>query len=161
MLSDAAARGPRTPSAICARLAASTQRPPRPALVCSRSRSASVAYSYGEHSVGESAGVQGAGERFACPSFATPTSTRGAERTGAMGVRAQIAAGVRGPRAAASESTPRAVRAAPCLSLHVTCLAGGLLSAVAVHGHAARRRLCVRYNQRRGAFALDPGTLYH
>ena len=61
--------------------------------------------------------------------------------------RAQIADGVRGRRAAASESTPRAVRAAPCLSPHVTCLAGVLAFCVAGHGHAARRRLSERYTE--------------
>src|SRR5712664_4969915 len=40
--------------------------------------------------------------------------------------RAQIADGVRGRRADASESTRRAVCAAPCLSPHVSCLAGVL-----------------------------------
>src|SRR6267143_6477664 len=61
------------------------------------------------------------------------------------GDRAQIADGVRGPRADASESTRRAVCAAPCLSLHVKCLAGGLAFCVAAQGHAARRRLNERY----------------
>src|SRR6267378_4338875 len=61
------------------------------------------------------------------------------------GDRAQIADGVRGPRADASESTRRAVCAAPCLSLHVKCLAGGLAFCVAAQGHAARRRLSERY----------------
>src|SRR5882762_8775099 len=45
----------------------------------------------------------------------------------------------------ASESTRRAVRAPPCLSLHVKCLAGGLAFCVAAQGHAARRRLSDRY----------------
>src|SRR6266404_9535358 len=59
--------------------------------------------------------------------------------------RAQIADGVRGPRADASESIRRAVRAAPCLSLHVQWLAGGLAFCVAAQGHAAWRRLSERY----------------
>src|SRR6267143_3559251 len=75
--------------------------------------------SYAEHPVGESAVVHSARERFACP-VSQLRSTRGAERTSALGVRAQIADGVRGPRADASESKCRAVRAAPCLSPHVT-----------------------------------------
>src|SRR3984893_8240338 len=70
---------------------------------------------------------------------------RGAERTSALGVRAQIADGVRGRRADASESKRRAVCAAPCLSPHVKCLAGVLAFCVAEHGHAARRRLSERY----------------
>src|SRR5882724_6543770 len=45
------------------------------------------------------------------------------------GSRAQIAVGVRGPRADASESTRCAVRAAPCLSLHVIDSPAGSLSA--------------------------------
>src|SRR5882672_12421128 len=73
---------------------------------------------------------------------------RSAERTSALGVRAQIADGVRGPRADASESKPRAVCAAPCLSLHVKCFAGGLAFCVAAQGHAARRRLSDRYQKR-------------
>src|SRR6267378_6758963 len=59
--------------------------------------------------------------------------------------RAQIADGVHGPRADASESKRRAECAAPCLSLHVKCLAGGLAFCVAAQGHAARRRLTERY----------------
>src|SRR6266478_6138678 len=43
--------------------------------------------------------------------------------------RAQIADGVRGPRADASESTRRAECAAPCLSLHVIDSPAGSLSA--------------------------------
>src|SRR3989475_13080591 len=61
--------------------------------------------------------------------------------------RAQIADGVRGPRADASESTRRAECAAPCLSLHVKCLASGLAFCVAAQGHAARRRLSDRYKE--------------
>src|SRR6266436_632040 len=80
--------------------------------------------------------------------------------------RAQIADGVRGPRADASESTRRAECAAPCLSLHVKCLAGGLAFCVAAQGHAARRRLSERYKEdlqgaRRGPAwrprAMQPG----
>src|SRR6266404_4411041 len=96
------------------------------------------------HPMGESAAVQGARERFACPASQLK-STWGAERTGALGVRAQIADGVRGPRAARSESIRRAECAAPCLSLQVTSSPAGSLSAVAAQGHAARRRLGVRY----------------
>src|ERR1700682_1480665 len=62
--------------------------------------------------------------------------------------RAQIADGVNGPRADASESIRRAECAAPCLSPHVRCLAGELAFCVAAQGHAARRRLSERYNQR-------------
>src|SRR6267143_7156580 len=51
------------------------------------------------------------------PSLSKPS--RGAEGTSAQGDRAQIADGVRGPRADASESTRRAECAAPCLSPHV------------------------------------------
>src|SRR5882762_4975932 len=84
------------------------------------------------------------------------------------GIRAQIADGVHGPRADASESTRRAECAAPCLSLHVTPSPAGSLSAwrrramqpggvsandtrgaegfcAAAQGHAARRRLSERY----------------
>src|SRR6266403_855497 len=70
--------------------------------------------------------------------------------------RAQIADGVRGPRADASESIRRAVRAAPCLSLHVKCLAGGLAFCVAAQGHAAWRRLRERYTKR-PASPASPG----
>src|SRR6266403_1292504 len=80
------------------------------------------------------------------PSLSKPT--RSAERSSALGVRAQIADGVRGPRADASESTRRAECAAPCLSLHVKCLAGELAFCVAGQGHAARRRLSERYPKR-------------
>src|SRR6202022_1872781 len=79
------------------------------------------------------------------PSLSKPS--RGAEGTSVPGDRAQIADGVRGPRADASESTRRAECAAPCLSLHVKCLAGGLAFCVAAQGHAARRRLSERYTQ--------------
>src|SRR6266404_2829086 len=145
MLSDAAARGPRSPAAICARLAQSTQRAPRPALVCNlRGRFVGVHWLI-VRSVGENAGEPGARERFATPRPHRSRSTRGAERTGALGVRARIADGVRGPRADASESTPCAVRAASCLSPHVTHSPAGSLSAVAAQGHAARRRLSERY----------------
>src|ERR1700730_8925018 len=77
------------------------------------------------------------------PSLSKPS--RGAEGTSVLGDRAQIADGVRGPRADASESTRRAVCAAPCLSLHVKCFASGLAFCVAAQGHAARRRLSERY----------------
>src|SRR3984893_15896790 len=82
---------------------------------------------------------------------------RGAEGTSVLGDRAQIADEVRGPRADASESTRRAVCAAPCLSLHVKCLASGLAFCVAAQGHAARRRLSERYTKRyagRGGVSL-------
>src|ERR1700682_3352823 len=54
---------------------------------------------------------------------------RGAVSGGPTLRRAQIAAGVRGPRADASESTRCAVRAAPCLSLHVIHSPAGSISA--------------------------------
>jgi len=72
---------------------------------------------------------------------------RGVRCVGSVG-RAQIADGVNGRRADASESTRRAECAAPCLSLHVKCLAGGLAFCVAAQGHAARRRLSERYKER-------------
>src|SRR6266850_3131052 len=53
------------------------------------------------------------------------------------------------PQRVHSETLRRGrVRAAPCLSPHVTCLAGGLAFCVAAQGHAARRRLSVRYPKR-------------
>src|SRR5882672_11414598 len=61
------------------------------------------------------------------PSLSKPS--RGAEGTSVLGDRAQIADGVRGPRADASESTRRAECAAPCLSPHVTHSPPGSLSA--------------------------------
>src|SRR5467141_4906321 len=61
------------------------------------------------------------------PSLSKPS--RGAEGTSVLGDRAQIADGVRGPRADASESTRRAECAAPCLSPHVTHSPAGSLSA--------------------------------
>src|SRR6266436_7731870 len=72
--------------------------------------------------------------------------------------RAQIADGVRGPRADASESTRRAECAAPCLSLHVKCLASELAFCVAAQGHAARRRLSERYPSAIGRPAAPPRT---
>src|ERR1700730_7969121 len=93
------------------------------------------------------------------PSLSKPS--RGAEGTSVLGDRAQIADGVRGPRADASESTRRAVCAAPCLSLHVKCFASGLAFCVAAQGHAARRRLSERYTQRyagRGGVPRPPSS---
>src|SRR6267154_860165 len=64
----------------------------------------------------------------ALPLLSETNAGRGA-RCADSGSRAQIAVGVRGPRADASESTPCAVRAAPCLSLHVIRSPTGSLSA--------------------------------
>src|ERR1700738_4085933 len=82
-----------------------------------------------------------------CPVTDRTNAGRGARCVDAVR-RAQIADGVNGPRADASESIRRAECAAPCLSLHVRCLAGGLAFCVAAQGHAARRRLSERYTQR-------------
>src|SRR5882672_3578566 len=62
------------------------------------------------------------------PSLSETTAGRGV-RLADSGSRAQIADGVRGPRADASESIRRAERAAPCLSPHVTHSPAGSLSA--------------------------------
>src|ERR1700730_7671745 len=82
-----------------------------------------------------------------CPVTDRTNAGRGARCVDAVR-RAQIADGVNGPRADASESIRRAECAAPCLSPHVKCLAGGLAFCSSARAHAPRRRLSERYNQR-------------
>ena len=120
-------------------------RRPGAVLACSQRRSGFRRWIDG------AAGWAGVSERVAagpaCPSPQSINAERGVRCVDSVG-RAQIADGVRGRRAAASESTRRAECAAPCLSLHVTCRAGVLAFCVAEHGHAARRRLSERYKER-------------
>src|SRR6266478_1879318 len=80
------------------------------------------------------------------PSLSKPS--RGAEGTSVLGDRAQIAVGVRGPRADASESKRRAETRRPVSLASRHTLAGGLAFCVAAQGHAARRRLSERYWKR-------------
>jgi len=134
-LLNASARGPRTPSAICAVLLSwhSAHRAPRWSVASSWSASVRIVSICRRMRC-----CTGRPRAFACSRFALRSC--GARRDRRTGLRAQIADGVRGPRADASESTRCAVRAVPCLSLtsHTRRRARVLRGA---QGNAARRRL--------------------